>query len=86
MRMYKFLDNQVRRLRNKEVASVKVLWRGQYIEGATWEAEAVMNAKYPHLFPSDSTPTLGNSSSSVFHSFMREFSLRIMFPQFVLAF
>ena len=33
------LDRQVRRLRNKEVASVKVLWRSQSVEGATWEAE-----------------------------------------------
>ena len=29
------LDRQVRRLRNKKVASVKVLWRSQSIEGAT---------------------------------------------------
>ena len=50
------LDRQVRRLRSKEVALVKVLWRSQSIEGATWEAEAVMKAKYPYLFPSDSTP------------------------------
>ncbi|WMV55308.1 hypothetical protein MTR67_048693 [Solanum verrucosum] len=26
------------------------------VEGATWEAEAAMKAKYPHLFPSESTP------------------------------
>ncbi|WMV41126.1 hypothetical protein MTR67_034511 [Solanum verrucosum] len=50
------LDRQVRRLRNKEVASFKVWWRSQSIEGATWEAEEAMKAKYPHLFPSDSTP------------------------------
>ncbi|MCQ7618866.1 hypothetical protein NP202_23915, partial [Salmonella enterica] len=50
------LDRRVRRLRNKEVASVKVLWRSQSVEGATWEAEAAMKAKYPHLFPSDSIP------------------------------
>ena len=50
------LDYQVRRLRNKEVALVKVLWRSQSIEGATWEAEATMKTKYPYLFPSDSTP------------------------------
>jgi len=48
------LDRQIRRLRNKEVVSVKVLWRSQSVEGATWETEAVMKAKYPHLFPSDS--------------------------------
>ena len=49
------LDHQVRRLRNKEVASVKVLWRSQSFEGTTWEAEAAMKAKYPYIFPSDST-------------------------------
>ncbi|WMV25581.1 hypothetical protein MTR67_018966 [Solanum verrucosum] len=31
------LDRQVRRLRNKEVTSVKVLWRSQSEEGATWK-------------------------------------------------
>ncbi|WMV46304.1 hypothetical protein MTR67_039689 [Solanum verrucosum] len=51
------LDRQVRRLRNKEVASVKVLWRYQSVVGATWEAQVAMKAKYPHLFPSDSIPT-----------------------------
>ena len=50
------LERQVRRLRKKEVSSVNVLWRSQPIEGATWKAEAVMKAKYPYLFPSDSTP------------------------------
>ncbi|XP_059302273.1 uncharacterized protein LOC132054247 [Lycium ferocissimum] len=30
------LDRQVRRLRNKEVASVKVLWRSKYREEITW--------------------------------------------------
>ncbi|WMV37993.1 hypothetical protein MTR67_031378 [Solanum verrucosum] len=49
-------DRQVRRLRNKEVASVKVLWSSQSVEGATWEAEAAMKSKYPHLFPFDSIP------------------------------
>ncbi|XP_015170638.1 uncharacterized protein [Solanum tuberosum] len=44
------LDRQVKRLRNKEVASVKVLWRNQLIEEVTWEAEEAMKLKYPHLF------------------------------------
>ncbi|WMV46264.1 hypothetical protein MTR67_039649 [Solanum verrucosum] len=35
-------DRQVKKLRNKEVASVKVFWRNQLVEGATWEAEADM--------------------------------------------
>ncbi|WMV25392.1 hypothetical protein MTR67_018777 [Solanum verrucosum] len=26
------------------------------LDGATWEAEAAMKAKYPHLFPLDSIP------------------------------
>ena len=49
------IDHPVRRLRNKEVASVKVLWKNQSVDGATWEAEAAMKAKYPYLFPFDST-------------------------------
>ena len=39
------IDRQVRGLRNKEVASVKVLWRSQFVDGASWEAEAAMKAK-----------------------------------------
>ncbi|WMV09620.1 hypothetical protein MTR67_003005 [Solanum verrucosum] len=46
------LDRQVRRLRMKEVASVKVLWRNQFVEEATWEAEEDMKKRYPHLFQS----------------------------------
>ncbi|KAK4737797.1 hypothetical protein R3W88_001494 [Solanum pinnatisectum] len=46
------LDRQVRKLRTKEVASVKVLWRNQFIEEATWEAEDDMKKRYPHLFES----------------------------------
>ena len=30
------LDRHVRRLRNKEVTSVKVLWRSQSVEGLLW--------------------------------------------------
>ncbi|WMV54318.1 hypothetical protein MTR67_047703 [Solanum verrucosum] len=45
------LDRQVKKLRKKEVASVKVLWRNQLVEGATWGAEADMMSHYPHLFP-----------------------------------
>ena len=31
------LDRQVRRLRNKEVSLVKILWRSQLVEGDTWK-------------------------------------------------
>ncbi|XP_049378370.1 uncharacterized protein LOC125843200 [Solanum stenotomum] len=44
------LDRQVWKLRNKEVASVKVLWRNQQVEEVKWEAEEAMKLKYPHLF------------------------------------
>ena len=47
------LDRQVRKLRNKEVASIKVLWRNQQVEEVTWEAEEAMKLKYPHLFQTD---------------------------------
>ncbi|WMV28751.1 hypothetical protein MTR67_022136 [Solanum verrucosum] len=46
------LDRQVRRLRTKNVASVKVLWRNQFVEEATWEAEEDMKKRYPFLFES----------------------------------
>ncbi|KAK4707873.1 hypothetical protein R3W88_028798 [Solanum pinnatisectum] len=44
------LDRQVRMLKTKEVASVKVLWRNKNREEVTWEAEDGMKSKYPHLF------------------------------------
>ncbi|XP_070002913.1 uncharacterized protein [Nicotiana sylvestris] len=44
------LDRQVQKLRNKEIVSIKVLWRNQQVEEATWEAEEEMRRKYPHLF------------------------------------
>ncbi|KAK4721211.1 hypothetical protein R3W88_011444 [Solanum pinnatisectum] len=50
--LVEILDRQVKRLRNKEVASIKVPWRNHLVEGATWEAEANMKSRYPHLFPS----------------------------------
>ncbi|WMV24559.1 hypothetical protein MTR67_017944 [Solanum verrucosum] len=46
------LYRQVCRLRTKEVASVKVLWRNQFVEEATWEAEEDKKKRYPHLFES----------------------------------
>ncbi|XP_070036758.1 uncharacterized protein [Nicotiana tomentosiformis] len=44
------LDRQVRRLRTKDVSSVKVLWRNNNVEKMTWEAEEDMKSRYPHLF------------------------------------
>ena len=53
------LDFSVRRLRNKEVPLVKVLWRNQSVEGATWEAEADKRSKYLHLFSTNSDQAEG---------------------------
>ena len=44
------VDKQVKKFRNKDVASIKVLWKNHLVEGATWEAEADINSRYPHLF------------------------------------
>ena len=44
------LDRQVKRLRNKEIATGKVLWRNHLLEGATWEVEADMRSRYTRLF------------------------------------
>ncbi|KAK6150684.1 hypothetical protein DH2020_015616 [Rehmannia glutinosa] len=44
------LLREVKKLRNKEIPLVKVLWRNQSVEEATWEREDEMRAKYPDLF------------------------------------
>ncbi|XP_069151970.1 uncharacterized protein [Solanum lycopersicum] len=44
------LNNQVKKLRNNEVASVKVLWKNHLVEGATWEAKTDMKPRCLHLF------------------------------------
>ncbi|WMV24276.1 hypothetical protein MTR67_017661 [Solanum verrucosum] len=55
------LDRQVRKLRTKEVASVKVLWKNQFVEEATWEAKEDMKKRYPHLFETGDIPDQGTS-------------------------
>ncbi|XP_070036979.1 uncharacterized protein [Nicotiana tomentosiformis] len=44
------LDMQVRKLTSKSIVLVKVQWRGQPIEEATWETEHVMRSHSPHIF------------------------------------
>ncbi|KAK8528246.1 hypothetical protein V6N12_074780 [Hibiscus sabdariffa] len=44
------LDIEVKRLRNKNVSLVKVLWRNHNVEEATWEPEETMKEQYPYLF------------------------------------
>ncbi|WMV51493.1 hypothetical protein MTR67_044878 [Solanum verrucosum] len=55
------LDRQVRKLRTKEVASVKVLWRNQFVEEATWEAEEDVKKRYPHIFKSEENADQGTN-------------------------
>ena len=46
------LDRKVKKLGNKELVSIKVLWKIHLAEGATLEAEADMKFFYPHLLES----------------------------------
>ncbi|XP_027769944.1 uncharacterized protein LOC114075959 [Solanum pennellii] len=46
------LDQQVKQLRNNELATVRVLYRNHLVEGDIWEAESDMRCRYPHLFSS----------------------------------
>ncbi|XP_075479423.1 uncharacterized protein LOC142520306 [Primulina tabacum] len=44
------LDHKVKVLRNKEIGIIKILWRNQLVEEATWEPEEEMKQRYPELF------------------------------------
>ncbi|KAL5574029.1 hypothetical protein UlMin_023626 [Ulmus minor] len=44
------LDYKIKTLRNKDIPLVKVLWRNQKTEEATWEREDEMRTSYPELF------------------------------------
>ncbi|XP_070013990.1 uncharacterized protein [Nicotiana sylvestris] len=44
------LDRQVRKLRSKNIASVKVQWRGLPVKEATWETKQDMRSCYPHIY------------------------------------
>ncbi|WMV57783.1 hypothetical protein MTR67_051168 [Solanum verrucosum] len=50
------LDRQVCKFRTNDVASVKVLWRNQFVKEATWEAEKDMKKWYPYLLESGEVP------------------------------
>ncbi|WMV40961.1 hypothetical protein MTR67_034346 [Solanum verrucosum] len=54
------LYRQVRKLRTIEVAPIKVLWRNQFVEEATWEAQKDMKKRYPHPFCSREILDQGN--------------------------
>ncbi|XP_052206775.1 uncharacterized protein LOC127811103 [Diospyros lotus] len=46
----RILAQEVRKLRNKEIPLVKVLWQHHSVEEATWEREDELQSKYPQLF------------------------------------
>ncbi|XP_070007960.1 uncharacterized protein [Nicotiana sylvestris] len=46
------IDRQDHQLRSKRISAVRVQWRGQPVEEATWESEEDMQSRYPYLFSS----------------------------------
>lgn len=48
------LDRQVMKLRSRDIALVKILWRNKKKEEATREVEEDMRAKYLYLFQGQS--------------------------------
>ncbi|XP_060181355.1 uncharacterized protein LOC132610962 [Lycium barbarum] len=52
------LDRQMRKLRSKEIVSVKVQWRHHSVEEATRETELDMRMRYPQLFTDSALWTL----------------------------
>ena len=43
------LAREVKKLRNKKIPLVKVLWRNHKTEESTWESEETMRQQYPQL-------------------------------------
>ncbi|MCI66676.1 retrotransposon gag protein, partial [Trifolium medium] len=41
---------EMKKLRNKEISSVKIVWGGPAGEYATWELESKMLESYPEMF------------------------------------
>nr|CAD1824803.1 unnamed protein product [Ananas comosus var. bracteatus] len=49
----KILAREVKRLRNRKIPYVKVLWSNHDEHEATWELESALWERYPHLFQMD---------------------------------
>ena len=60
--LVQILNHRVRKLRTKDVVSVKVLWKNQFVEEVTWEAEEDMKKRYPRLFESGKDAYQGTNS------------------------
>ena len=52
------LDREVRKLRSREIASIRAQWKNRPVEESTLEKEADMRERYPHLFTDSGTPFL----------------------------
>ncbi|WMV59644.1 hypothetical protein MTR67_053029 [Solanum verrucosum] len=50
------MDRDVRKLRTKEIKSVKVQWKHRLVEEATWETDKDMRDKYPQLLDDSAQP------------------------------
>lgn len=48
--LMEIFNRSVKKLRYKDVASIKVLWRNHLVERETLEVEADSKSRYPHLF------------------------------------
>ncbi|WMV54554.1 hypothetical protein MTR67_047939 [Solanum verrucosum] len=59
------LDRNVRKLRNKDIKSVKVQWKHLPVKEATWETEKDMRDKYPQLFDDSEFLSHANHRSRV---------------------
>ena len=49
-KLVEIVDRTMKKLRNKEIPLVKVLWRNHRVEEAIWELEDDMRKNYPELF------------------------------------
>lgn len=58
----KIIDRQDGKLRTNEISSVKVLWRNQFVQEATWEAVEDMKNRYSYLLESGEVPYLGTNT------------------------
>ncbi|XP_070004490.1 uncharacterized protein [Nicotiana sylvestris] len=55
------VDQQVHKLRTKDVASVKVLWRNKNMKEMTRKAEEEMKSKYTYLFQNEDNKDAGGT-------------------------
>ena len=46
----RIMDREIKTLRGKDIALVKVVWLGAAGESITWELERKMRDSYPELF------------------------------------